>query len=59
MATYTMPWINAQKMKPFLDAEMAKEIILVTEVSLENYEKTQKYSLQKLKDIIKSPIDCL
>lgn len=55
-----MTWINAQKKEPFLDGEMAKEIISVTELLLQSYEKRQKYILQKLKRYInKSPNNCL
>lgn len=47
-----MGWINTQKRKPFLYAEIVKEIILVAKALSENYEKTQKYVLQKLRLII-------
>lgn len=50
----------ARKRKLFLVGEMAKEIISVTKVLLENYEKRQKYFSQKtLSYLIKSLNNCL
>lgn len=38
-----MTWINAQKKKPFLDGEMAKEIISITELLLQIMRKEKIY----------------